>query len=60
MLSASPASSATSGVVSSGSGSHWPTYASLRRFTVHSRLSLPGRDPDQVRPLVDRAPSQVT
>jgi hypothetical protein len=51
---------ATSGVVSSGSGSHWSTYASLRRFTVHSRLSLPGRDPDQVRPLVDRAPSQVT
>ena len=38
-LSASSTSSATSGAVSSGSGSQGPTYASLRRFMVRSRLS---------------------
>src|SRR3954454_12131717 len=38
-LSASSTSSATSGVVSSGSGSHSPTYSSLRRASVRSRFS---------------------
>jgi len=38
-LSASSTSSATSGEVSSGSGSHCPTYDSLRRFIARSRLS---------------------
>ena len=38
-LSASSTSSATSGVVSSGSGSHGPTYDSRRRALVRIRLS---------------------
>ena len=37
-LSASSTSSATSGLVSSGSGSHSPTYSSRRRASVRSRL----------------------
>ena len=39
-LSASSTSSATSGVVSSGSGSHGPTYSSRRRWSVRSRFRL--------------------
>jgi hypothetical protein len=38
-LSANSTSSATSGVVSSGSGSQGPTYDSLRRPSVRSRVS---------------------
>ena len=38
-LSASSTSLATSGAVSSGSGSQGPTYASLRRLSVRSRSS---------------------
>ena len=38
-LSASSTSSATSGLVSSGSGSHSPTYSSRLRDNVRSRLS---------------------
>ncbi|MEU4536484.1 hypothetical protein AB0G15_16620 [Streptosporangium sp. NPDC023825] len=38
-LSASSTSWTTSGAVSSGSGSQDPTYASLRRLMVRSRLS---------------------
>jgi hypothetical protein len=38
-LSASSTSSATSGLVSSGSGSHCPTYCSRWRASVRSRLS---------------------
>lgn len=38
-LSASSTSWATSGAVSNGSGSHGPTYDSLRRDMVRSRLS---------------------
>ena len=38
-LSASSTSSATSGLVSSGSGSHSPTYSSRRRASVRSRFS---------------------
>ncbi|MFD8563558.1 hypothetical protein ACWDOR_18720 [Streptosporangium canum] len=39
MLSASSTSAATSGVVSSGSGSQGPMWAFLRRFMPRSRLS---------------------
>ena len=38
-FSANSASSATSGLVSSGSGSHSPTYSSRRRDTVRRRFS---------------------
>lgn len=38
-LSASSTFSAVSGAVSSGSGSHGPTYASLRRCIARRRLS---------------------